>query len=232
MVLIIYLNREMKPKSFPNVEFVIEQLNKDYPQVSASRVLAVTHLDDRHVFVPYVSSDEQYGICYWVWNKFNWKLARIDTRGMPHIWKLNGENPSDYYIVWNIDPKDQIKQLDYYLKRERHYSISQNSHRYTPAIQTRTTALLEEQAFGAIPLPEEWVHIMSENLRVPQDNQPRSFFNQSITYNPMYIGWIPYNQGREVVFPANSVNGSGYTLRDIDLDFVRIMNEYELELPS
>jgi hypothetical protein len=230
-VLIIFLNREMKPKSFPNDEFVIEKLNESYSKVRARKVLAVTLIDDRHAFVPFISNDYHYGISYWVWNKFKWKVARIDTRGMPHIWKLNGEDPSEYYIIWNMDPKDQIKQLDYFLKRERHASISQNLHWYTPAIQTSTTVSLEAQSYGAIPLPEEWVHIMSENLRVLQDSQPRSFFNQSIAYNPMYVGWIPYNQGREISFPANSVNGSSYTLRDLDLDYVGIMNEYELEQP-
>ncbi|GGG14774.1 hypothetical protein GCM10010916_34570 [Paenibacillus abyssi] len=47
-------------------------------------------------------------------------------------------------------------------------------------------------------------------------------------YSSMYIGWIPYNREGES-FPSNSVNGGSYSRGSIDLDFVEILNESELE---
>ena len=151
---------------------------------------------------------------YWVRNKFGWKLLRMDTRGEPNVWKLKANDPSTHYLLWNIDPKDQLSHIDYYLIRDRNYHITDKLQVYTPRVQLKTTVSMEKQSYGVLQLSEDWVNIWSENLSLP------------------YIGWIPYNVPGQSTFPGNSVNGGGYTQGDIDLDFVRILNEVELELPK
>lgn len=220
-----------KPISFPSNEVVIKSMNEHFPTASASEILASVQLDKRHVFVPFKSSSDRYGASYWVYEKREWRIARIDTSGQPYIWKLNFRDPSTYRIVWNLDPRDQLNELQYYLIGERYYSVSEGIHFYTPRIQKQMTVSLEERTYGAIPLPEEWENILSENFERFGAKQPTTIFRNSYSSSQMYMGWIPYHRQGESTFPSNSVNGDGYSQGDSDFDYMRLLNETDLELP-
>lgn len=211
--IIAFWNYEVNSKEFPNDEFLIKNMNEYLPEDKVTQILDTIELDERHVFVPFVSSDDRYGISYWNKEIFGWKMARMDTRGEPHIWKLKAKDPSTHYIVWNIDPKDQLSYLNYYLIGERNASWSMEKGIYTPRIQKQMTISMEESSYGILQMPEEWLDI----------------YRNVISNKNLFLGWIPYNKQDKVVFPRNSVNGNGYSRRSIELDFLRIMNEMELE---
>lgn len=233
IALIVILIYNGKPKQFPNVERLIESINGHFPEASALKVQDIARLDERHAVVPFISSDDHYGISYWIWKGLKWKLARIDTRGEPILWKLNANDPSTYYLVWNIDPKDQLDNLDYYLIGPRGYSITQKpeSNIYTPKIQKQFSAALEEHTYGVLQLPKEWVQIISSSLQLNKARQPNRVF-QNMTFNPiMHIVWMPISQAEQMPFPSNSVNGHSYQVDNMNLEHMRIINEAELELP-
>ncbi|MFX3632734.1 MAG: hypothetical protein ACE3L7_06630 [Candidatus Pristimantibacillus sp.] len=213
--IIAYWNYEVNPKEFPNEEFLITNMNGYHPKDKIVKILDTIELDNRHVFVPYLSTNEHYGVSYWIKEKFGWKMAKMDTRGEPHIWKLKAKDPSTYYIVWNIDPKDQVSYLDYYLISERNASLSMEKSLYTPRIQKQMTISMKESPYGILRMPEEWSNI----------------YRNVISNNNLYMGWIPYDKQDKVVFPKLSVNGSGYLRSNIELDFMRILNEMDLEMP-
>lgn len=228
--LIVYLNYDGKPKSFPSHEFVIEQLNELLPVSKASLVLDVIHMDDTRVFVPFVSDRGRHGVSFWFWDKFKWKAARIDTSGGPTLMKLS-KDPSTYYIAWNINPEGKLIRMDYHLISDRDYSIRQKSKRnfniYSPKIQKAWSVTIGQEPYGANQLPEDWVHIMNDHERL--DEARRVSFDY-----PLYIGWTPYYHRDEDISTQSFLNAHRYTSRNIDFEVIpiRIVNEAELERPD
>ena len=118
-----------------------------------------------------------------------------------------------------MDPRDELRELQYYLIGERYAYSSQNVDSYTPRVQLGLTVPLQQDKYGVLPFPKDWVEIINGNLRLSKANQSSS----------MYVGWIPYGDQGKVTFPDNTLNGNSYSSGRINLDFVRILNESELE---
>ncbi|WP_169810070.1 hypothetical protein [Paenibacillus antarcticus] len=232
IALIGYLFFYGKPTSFPNNAQAIKAMNELYAEANVGIISDVIPLDSRHVFVPFISGDNLYGMSFWVWDRFQWKLGRIDTRGEPYIWKINERDASTHYIVWNMDPKDELRELKYYLIGERDFHSSASLETYIPRIQIEKTISLQKKNYGVLPFPKEWAELVNRNLRLSKANQPPSLFQMNTPSSTMYVGWIPYGELGKVVFPENTVNGSSFDSDGINLDFVRILNEVELEIPK
>ncbi|WP_438347368.1 alpha/beta fold hydrolase [Paenibacillus sp. FA6] len=212
-----YLFYEGKPQAFPDNSYAIKAMNQLYAEANVSGILDVIPLDSKHVFVPFISDDGHYGMSFWEWDWFQWKLRRIDTRGEPYIWKIDEKDASTHYIVWNMDPKDELSELKYYLIGERGAYRSQDVDSYTPRVQLGLTVSLQKHKYGVLPFPKDWVELINGNLQM-----------NSLS-SSMYIGWIPYGDQGKVTFPDYTINGSSYSSGRFNLDFVRILNEYELE---
>lgn len=230
IVVAMYLFYDGKPKPFPDNTQAIKAMNELYAEANVSEISDIIPLDSKHVFVPFTSGVDHYGKSFWEWDRFQWKLRRIDTRGEPYVWKINGKDASTHFIVWNIDPKDKLSEIKYYLIGERTAYESDGLKSYRPRVQMELTIALQKN-YGVQPLPTDWVELMNGNLRMNNTNQFDSIFHMNSPSSSMYIGWIPYGtQGKEV-FPNNTVNGSSFDSGGTELDFVQILNENELELP-
>lgn len=219
------------PKAFPNDEMIIGSIFELFPEAEANTIQDVIYLNERNVFVPFISRDNNYGVSYWIWDKYQWELAKIETSGEPKIWMINESDPSTYHIVWNINPKDKLSVIDYYFIRDRGYFISSGVHTYTPKVQMKTTITIEDQSYGVIPFQQEWIEFIESFIAVEKGKQPKSNFFQMFPQQQFYVGWFPFDQFGEAAFPENSVNGSGYIKRNIKSEFVRILNRSDLELP-
>jgi len=229
---VVYLFYDGKPKQFPSTAQAIKAMNQLYTEANVRIITDVIPLDSRHVFVPYISGDNLYGMSFWVWDRFQWKLGRIDTRGEPYIWKINERDASTHYIVWNMDPQDELRELKYYLIGERDFHSSESLETYRPRIQIEKTISLQKKNYGVFPFPKDWAELVNENLRLSKAVRPTSFFQMNSPSSSLYVGWIPYGHQGKVTFPENTVNGSGFDSGGINIDFVRILNESELELPK
>lgn len=90
----------------------------------------------------------------------------------------------------------------------------------------KTSISLQDQSYGVMPFSEEWIEVISTFKILEKGN------NQSSWLFPRqqrsYIGWMHFDIHGESNFPERSVNGSSYT-KNINLDFVRILNEGDLE---
>lgn len=230
-VLLVLVYSHYFPRSFPSDESAIGIMNKRFSEVNASRVLDTLQLDDRHMFVPYVSSEDKYGLSYWVWNNFKWKVLLIRSTGEPELWKINEKDPSTHYMVWNINPKDQLSRIDFYLMRNRGYSISQGqkSNIYTPGIQKHSSVSLEGKSYGALQPPAEWEKILQDDLHLMNNKQSYSIFDSLQTNSSMRIGFITYNQQGESSFPTQSVNGGSFSGGNVPTRFINFINDNELE---
>lgn len=224
---VIYFFYILIPKTFPNDELVIKSINQLFPEAKASVVQETIYLDERHAFVPFISSQNHYGRSFWVFEMYQWKLARVDTRGEPIIWSIKEKDPSTHYILWNMDPKDQLSHLDFYLLRDRGYFISNGVHRYEPKVQMKTSISLQDQSYGVMPFSEEWIEVIDTFKILEKGTNQNSWLFARHQQN--YIGWMHFDIHGESNFPERSVNGSSYTKKNINLDFIRILNERDLE---
>ncbi|GEL78359.1 hypothetical protein [Tenuibacillus multivorans] len=217
------------PKAFLSDDKVVQELNELNDGASVETALDTMFVDEEHVVVPFVNQNNQYGLSYWVWRHHRWKPIKVDESGEPMIWRINQTDPSTYHIVWNIHPDDKLGSTKFYLLRERNYQITYGEHHYTPQIQMEKSVSIQNNPYGVMQLPNEWATIMSEIGEVNEAKQSPAFFHDMFPDPSLYIGWIPYDQNGDEKFPEHSVNGSSYHYGDINVDFVRILNEVDLE---
>lgn len=233
---LIYWFYLASPTSLPTNEELISELNRVDSQSSAREIQDTLVLDERHVLVPFISDKGDYGLSYWVWNKHKWRVAMISSRGEPRVWKIDSGDPSTYYVVWNIHPEDKMTRMDYYLLRDRNYHITNyggddQRDTYYPELQLGTSISLDE-SYGAMKLPDEWVSVMNAFNQMDKSSQSDKFLNSFFPEQYMQFGWLPsYQDGVEPTLDR-SFNGHGYyTDVEIDLGFIRFLDETDLEVP-
>ncbi|MEN2766956.1 hypothetical protein [Ornithinibacillus xuwenensis] len=230
LLFLVYWYYLAKPGSLPTNEELIAEINEIYPQARADVIQDTISIDEKHVLVPFVSTNEEYGLSYLVWEKHKWKVVNIDTKGYPMLWKIEKNNPDSYYLVWNIQPSDQLQYIDFYMTRDRGFRISYGTeHYYYPKVQMVQRVNAQEKTYGAMALPDEWQSFMSSLMKVEEASQPQSLFYEMPIGQSIRIGFIPYDKNDKITELEGSINGSSYTIGDIQLDFVLHLYEEDLE---
>lgn len=220
-----------KPVSFPASEELVKEINRIFPEATASVIQDTISVDERHVVVPFISKEDDYGLSYWVWQKHKWRVATIDTKGEPKVWKINRKDPSSFQLLWNINPKDQLSSINFYLIRDRGYQISEGRENYFPRVQMEKKVSLHEKSYGVVQLPKEWKGFMNAVIKVESTQKPNLFFDDISPERSMFLGWIPYDQSHKETFPEGSLNGSGYSTGTLDIEHMMILGKGDLELP-
>jgi hypothetical protein len=227
---IIYWFYFSKPTTFPTNEQLVEEINNFFPEAAASVIQDTIPVDERHVLVPFISNKDDYSLSYWVWQKHKWRVASIDTKGRPMVWKIDRNDPSSFQFVWNIHPDDQLSSIHFYLKRDRGYHIIEGIEHYSPGVQMEKKVSLKEKSYGLMQLPDEWVTFMNTFIKVESAKQPNIFFKDFFPEQYMFFGWLPYDQTNKETFPERSVNG--YSNGTVDLEHVMILDKGDIELPK
>jgi hypothetical protein len=88
---------------------------------------------------------------------------------------------------------------------------------------------IKQKRYGVMELPKDWISFMDSFIKVESAKQPNSSFKSFIPEHHMYIGWIPYDHNGNVTFPERSLNGNGYSMEDVSIDHVMILNEADLK---
>jgi hypothetical protein len=218
-----------KPGPFLKNNDILLEMNRTYPEVSAKTVQDTIFLDKKHVFVPFISERDRYGLSYWIWKNHKWKVAYIENAGQPKIWKISKKDLKTHYFIWNIHPEDQLKTLRFFLIRNRGFHGTNDSYSYLPRVQMENSVSIKQKPYGVMKMPKDWVSFMSPFIKVESAKLPESIFQTFILEQHMYIGWIPYDQSGKETFPEKSVNGNGYSMEDIVIDHVMILNEVDLK---
>ncbi|WP_028596391.1 hypothetical protein [Paenibacillus assamensis] len=216
------------PSPIPSRQAMLEEIRKHSFGVEAQEIVDVISLDDRHVYVPYISKEGSYGQSFWRWDRTQWVMGGILEKGEPYIWEFNGE-PSKQYIVYHVDPQDEVGVLKYHLLRGVHYQISDGSQRYTPSVQMSISVPVEERRYGAIPVPDDWIRLMEEEARVNRRERSSDNFGWMASSALVRIVWHAYDRKGKETFAEHSVNGSSYRNGELALQFISIINESELE---
>ena len=226
---IIYWFYFSKPASFPTNEQLVEEINSIFPEAAASVIQDTIPIDEHHVVVPFISDKGDYSLSYWVWQKDKWRAESIHTNGSPMVWKIDRNDPSSFRFVWNIHPDDQLGSLHFYLIRDRGYQVTEGVEHYYPRVQMDTKVSLQENTYGVLRLPDDWIAFMDASMKVETAKQHDLFFNDFFPEQYMSFGWIPYNQADKEAYPERSVNGSGYS--NGDLEHVMILDKGDIEIP-
>ena len=227
---IIYWFYFSKPTIFPTNEQLVKEINSVFPEAAASVIQDTIPIDEHHSLVPFISEKGDYSLSYWVWKKDKWQAESIHTNGSPMVWKIDRDDPSSFYFVWNIHPDDQLSSIHFYLIRDRGYYITEGVEHYYPRVQMDTNVSLQEKTYGVLRLPDDWIEFMDPFMKVERVKQPDLFFNDLFSEQYISFGWIPYNQRDKEAFPERSVNGSGYSYED--LEHVMILDKADIELPK
>lgn len=223
---IIYKFYFSKPSDFLTNEQIVEEINSVYPEATAQTVQDKLSLDDCHMLVPFISSNGTYSLSHWVWKHGQWKVAVISSKGYPRVWKIDENDPSTFFFVWNMHPTDNVAAIDFYLLKDRGYRISDDIHQYDPKVQMKTTVSLEEKSYGVMQIPADWVAFMDEYKGV---QQPNSFFSQFYNDPSIYFGWLSTDEKGNEIYPEHSVNSHTFNIGKTNIDYIMILDQREVE---
>ncbi|WNB90879.1 hypothetical protein [Bacillus sp. NEB1478] len=219
-----------KPEPFLSNNQIINGINNFLIEDPANKVQKALQVDSRHYFVPFITKEGHYGTSYWEWKKHEWKMLYAGNRGEPRLWRIDINDPSTFCIVWNMDPKDKVSDIDFYLSKDRNYSIDNGTeHYYSPKVQMKKTIAVNQKSYGVLKLPKEWQTVIESVVKSKTKGQTSPFIEFNLNQQ-MYFGWVPYDgAGKRATPGLDGYDGYGYTNDNIDLDYLRYLNESELE---
>ncbi|WP_273123651.1 hypothetical protein [Bacillus weihaiensis] len=220
------------PSVLPTDEQIIKEINDIYLEADAKEVQDRVAIDELHFVIPYISGRGDYSLSYWEWGFKDWSLTYIDTKGEPTLWHVDPAHPSTYHIVWNFDPRDQVDEISYYLLRDRGFYVSEGVENYQPQIQIEKKITLQNQTYGVMKLPEEFVETMEGLNRVTGSHHPFLSVDEVLSMQQMYMGYFPMNKDGKRASIDYSVNGQGFSNGTQSFDFVMPVNERDLEVPK
>jgi len=218
-----------KPSAFPTNDQLIQEINDTFPRTAVDIIQDRVSVDERHVFVPFITEKDDYGVSYWVWKQRKWRAESISGDGQPHMWKINKKDPSTYHFIWNMHPDNQLDSADFYLIRDRGYRGTGDVWSYYPRIQMREKIFLQEKSYGVLQFLDEWVSFLNPFMKVESAKQPGVFFNGFYPEQQLLFGWVSYDSMGESTYPKNGLNGGLYSSYGGDIEYVRFLNEGEVE---
>ncbi|MDQ0231678.1 hypothetical protein [Metabacillus malikii] len=206
-IILIYFS---KPAPFLTHQQLVKQINENIPDANPETIQDTIFIDDSHVFAPFITEKNEYGISLWEWQHGSWAPIRITTSGEPTVWKIKHNNLSTYRIVWNYHPKDQIQSFAIFYIRERGFSSSSNKEIYLPRIELSHNITVDEGSYGLREIPEFWLPIMDG-------------VKENISY-----GFMTYNADDHIIFPEETLHGIGYSYGE-NYEDVRLLDENEID---
>lgn len=223
----LYLYYFSPPKPFYTNDELIIELNMLSDHSTIKEVQDIIFLDEQRVFVPFLTTEEGYGSSYWTWGGNKWNAIAHYNNSTPFIW--SNKKGQDSYFVWNLDPRDNIRSIDFYMIRDRYYQIMTEGDKrleiYDPRVQF-THTVTAEKSYGVKGVPEEWETV--SNLFGESEKTDNTFFSSPTNRNIIF-GWMPYDENGEKADVRYSIKSVGFHYSYDGLNFVMYVDESELE---
>ncbi|MCM3758384.1 hypothetical protein M3197_13015 [Sporosarcina aquimarina] len=221
------------PSQFPDERQLLREMNDALNQFGTSDQVAeiqkVIQADRRHVAVPYISEDGNYGMSFWIWGKWKWKLINLESNGEPRLWMIDRNDPSSYFLTWNIAPETGAKKLNAYMIRRRDFGMMDGKNYYSPRIQMSKEIVLTEESFGAISLPPAWQEVLQSAIRL-DETETFSWFDSYPPSAMQYeFGWNALDRDGKSVSQEVFFNGTQYSFGSSDFQYMMVIDERELE---
>jgi hypothetical protein len=218
--IVIYWFYLSKPTAFYSEARIKKIISHTYKGENAKEIQDIIFIDQKHVFVPYISTEKGYGVSFWKWQHHKWKIVNIiDKAGTPRIWKIKPSDPSSYVMFWNYSPVDQVNEIKFCLNRERNYMMSNENVYYLPEIFLEQRVSLHKKTYGFLKYPSDWIKIQKlEAAAGPKEN---IFFLQEHGYRTsLSLLMTTYDKNGKEVFPEESINGNDYIVEDELFDYI------------
>lgn len=191
------------PSDFLKEEELIGILNSVDEKIEVEVIQDLIFMDDKHVFVPFISKDEDYGFSLWKWKNGKWHLSEKRVSGLINFIQLKENDPTSYYFVWNL-PGNNISAIKLYMIRERDYRITNGLPNYQPRVQMERL-YKKDTTYGVEPLPDEMLEVYQEIIEM--NDNVEDFFMFPIN-NDLYFTSNIYDENGEVI--VININGYSY----------------------
>jgi hypothetical protein len=224
----IYWLHFAQSSPLPKQGRTVEEITGKLHEVKVVEIQETIQIDGRHAVAPFKSDTGAYGISHWVWKWHEWSLEGIRTNGDPRIWKIDPSDPSSFHIIWNIDPEEQVQTIDFYLMRDRNYSVSGGEEQYFPSIRLKNGVSIQEKSYGVMKVPAEWSGIMKDD-RGGNLVKSTSLFADFHRRPHLTFGWHPIDESGEDAFPESARNGSGYYSGDLNEEYLMPLDAGDVE---
>jgi len=217
-----------KPKAFlSNIE-IKKEVMEQYPEYDVDKIQDHVFIDQKHVFVPFLTKGNDYGIINWSWNNNDWEIAWIEKNMFdPQLWKIESNHSFKYYLLWNINPSSQIQKINFYLTRGRQFSAVNGVSKYEPKIQMKFEKKLNERSYSVLELPKKWQRVMNDETFLISQNQPDLVFSSFTPPSSFIVKYLPLDKNNKTKMPDNA-NGSGNGGNQID--FTQLVDEKALDV--
>ncbi|KGP72857.1 hypothetical protein [Pontibacillus yanchengensis] len=221
-IFLVYWYYLAAPMRLQENEVLIKRMNEKNNATEVTSIQDRHFIDKEHVFVPFKTASNEFGVSHWLWDKHEWKVINMDG-GKPFVWKVDPSDPSSYVITWNIHPADQITSLSFYLMNERYYRVSEGQHLFTPGVQMEKRFSSLPNTFGIMEMPNDWAFYL-EKLKVSVSRG--NIFDS----NPdLHFGWSGFSQNGKRIFPEHTGDVNGYNAGYGGFQFVLLKGDEDLE---
>ena len=215
------------PAAFPKQEEIKAILNNPYNRVEIAEIQDTIFLDDEHVYIPFKTEEEGHGISFWEWEKQEWQLSSFSTGSMPQIWKIDSDDPSSHYIMWNFHPENNLDYLTFYLIKERGFSVSEGRQQYDPGIQMEYRAEAGKKSYGYTSIPLDWQKYMKAENKMMTARMPDSLFADFLPPASYYFGWQSTSSDGSTEYPSYP-NNNGFGSGGSSTEHLRFLNENDI----
>src|SRR5690606_15362577 len=96
-------------------------------------------------------------------------------------------------------------------------------------VQMEETIDFKEKTYGVMQLPEDWLAFMNTSMKVELESQPNLLFINLYFGQSIYIVCIPFDEYEIQAFPEHSINGSSYSDGHIELEYLMLLDERNIE---
>jgi len=203
---VVYLQT---PKAFLTEEEIMEKLYVDNTFVRVEEIQEIVPLDEKSMFVPFITNEGKYGSSFWMWRYGEWEQISLYTSFGPVSW--TSEDGTKTYLTWNIHPDDKVDYFKFYLISDRYFQVSYANgpnriETYLPKIQMDHKVPIDSKTYGAIPIPEEWEGIIDSFIVV---NNQKGLFTNHHNLQPTRFARQAFDDKNKEVNLKKTIGGGG-----------------------
>ncbi|MGE7766284.1 hypothetical protein [Peribacillus sp. NPDC096540] len=221
--LLLFVRFPKEPKPFLSDKQIIKRINSFFSDAQPKVIQKKIFLDDTHVFVPFISEDNGYGMSFWVWKDNKWRAASVNNGGQPQVWI--GEEKS--LIMWNMDPRDDVSEIKVFIRKDRGFMVSAGIATYQPGIEMMHSITLQGKPYGVEKYPDNWRILMNHYEKLQAEDGQNEFFQFN---DSLQLANDFYDKDGNEVFPEHSSNSNSYTTGNNYVDFPFLIHVEEVEL--
>lgn len=204
-------------------EQLMKEIEEQYDEVKVAQILDISYLDEKHVFVPFMTEENEYGMSLWVRKFSKWHCGQILLNYSVMKWKIG----SNDYFIWNVPLRNESIKLNLYLLRDRQYRVSDGDIYYSPAVQMEEEISIDSKSFGYRKINEEWIAVKDEHNH---QNESRISFMNFQQYENLYYGYQLKNR-KDEAYPIEFFSSKVFSGRvSIDVEDVLFISNEELQL--